>query len=581
MCEGERLVNDILREFYESLNREERALADKVGADRLGLLMRIAINELDLNSEGLELRNDPTDDQQERLYLMRIGVARIIKLAMQANDLFDAPTVTIQRDLAYSGAVLSLVDAAGALEHGRRVAQSLPGIAGRIEKLPDRFRIVLPAKLADLELHERELERFYIGQYRTRLAEGYGAVVGDRIAGEIKSLLMELVYPYAEHFIGYEADPKLDLYFFGYAYNEMLVSKGFDTFHYSTLFGGVSFANYKLAAIFIVSVAKKHRAFVQALLDKEPSIRIEDILTVSVETVGFVEGLREFINQFGEQFEGHMPVTYDEVRLIFDVISVSRRNLALLDRPGAPLPPLIQCSDDHVIRPLAGSASDEVMLFLLNSLQHRFPKDYDRAQRAREGVMQRAIENAIRSILPTLEFRGNVKLRQARKVLTDIDLVMVAASGDQIILTQLKHQDPYGADLASMLSRTRRLNKQVSDWLVKVRSWLGSASTAELRATFRLPQGSTRPDIRLLVLTRHYAHTLRRVVDGEDVTYSNWNQLVTAIARLQARSGDATVGELIKELRALSVPEVREYLPEPSSVWSIGNLRFTIEQDQV
>lgn len=77
------------------------------------------------------------------------------------------------------------------------------------------------------------------------------------------------------------------------------------------------------------------------------------------------------------------------VRTIFDVLSVSRRNLGLLDRPGAPMPPLIQCSDEHVIRPLAGATSDQVMLFLLNSLQQRFPKEYDQAQGAREWACDR------------------------------------------------------------------------------------------------------------------------------------------------------------------------------------------------
>lgn len=574
-------MTDSLREFYESLNREEQALAAEVATDRLGLLMRIAINEVDLDFEGITLETEPTEADHERWYLMRIGVVRIIKLAMQAHASFDAPTITIRRDLTYSRAVLSLMGVAGAIEHGRRVAQSLTAKGGRIEKRPDGFRIVLPAKLTDLELHERELERLQKGHHRRMFAEGYEAMVGVKIGDEVKSLLSDLVYPFAKHFIGYEADPTLDFYFFGPAYNDMLLAKGFDTFHFSTIFGGVTFANYQLAAIFIVSVAMKHRAYVQALLDKEPSIRIEDVLTVSVEIAGFLEGMRAFINEFGERFESHVPVTDDTVRIIFDVLSVSRRNLALLDRPGAPIPPLIRCSDEHVIRPLAGAACDEVMLFLLNSLQHNFPREYDRAQQAREGVMQRSAERAIRSVLPTLEFRGNIKLRQAGKLLTDIDLVIVEASRDRVILTQLKHQDPYGADFAAMLARTDRLNHQVSDWLLRVRSWLAAVSTSELRASLRLPAGSARPEVSLLVLTRHYAHSLRKVVDAEDATFSNWNQLVTAIARLQEREGEATMGDLVEELRALSSPEEEEHLPEPSSIWTVGNLRFTIEQEQV
>lgn len=572
-------MTDSLREFYECLNQEERALAAEVATDRLGLLMRIAVNELDLDFEGVDVGTEPTGADEERSYLMRIGVVRIVKLAMQAHARFDAPTVTIRRNLTYSGAVLSLIGVAGAIEHGRRIAQSLTAKGGWIERLSDRFRIVLPAKLADLELHERELERVQKRHYRRTFAEDYETTVGAKIGDEVRSLLTDLVYPFAKHFIGYEADPTLDFYFFGPAYSDMLLAKGFDTFHFSTAFGGVTFGNYQLAAIFIVSVAMKHRAYVRALLDKEPSIRIEDVLTVSVETPSFLEGMQAFINEFGEQLYGHEPVTNDTVRSIFDVLSVSRRNLSLLDRPGAPIPPLIQCSDDHVIRPLAGADSDEVMLFLLNSLQHSFPKEYDRAQQAREGVMQRAAERVILSVLPALEFRGNIKLRQAGKVLTDIDLVIVDAANNRVILAQLKHQDPYGADFATMLARTDRLNRQVSDWVHKVRSWLAAVSTAELRATLRLPSGSARPEVSLLILSRHYAHSLRKVV-GDDATFSNWNQLVTAVARLQGRAGEATMGDLMKELKVLSTPEEEEYLPEPSSVWTVGNLRFTVEQEQ-
>ncbi|MER9955186.1 hypothetical protein NKJ52_10100 [Mesorhizobium australicum] len=571
---------DVLREFYNRLSDEEQNLAAEVAADRLGLLMRIAINELDLDFEGVHLRGAPSEVDHERSYIMRIGVMRIVKTAMQAHRQFEAPAITIQRDPRYSAPVLSMISMAGTIEHGRRVAQSLFAKGGRIERTRDSFRIILPSKLADLELHERELERYYVRD-RTILSEGYEAIIGEKIGDEVRTLMTDLVYPFRTHFIGYEADPALDFYFFGHAYTDMLLAKGFDTFHFSTTFGGVTFSNFKLAVIFIVSVGMKHRGFVRALMEKVPSIRIEDVLTVSVETASFLEGLREFINQFGRQFEAHVPVTNEDVRSIFDVLSISRSNLALLDRPGSPIPPLIQCSDEHVIRPLAGATSDEGMLFLLNALQHSFPKEYDRAQRTREGVMQRAVERAVKAAFPTLDYRGNIKLRQGGKVLTDLDLVMVEPSSERVVLVQLKHQDPYGADLATMLSRTGRLNQQVSDWLRKVRSWLAAVSTSELRATLRLPSGTASPEVSLLVLTRHYAHSLRTVLDEKDATFANWNQFVTAIARLRERRVDTLgLNDLLKELASLSVPEEVDHLPEPASSWDVGSLRFTIEQEQ-
>lgn len=574
-------MTENLRDFYDRLNGAEQQLATEVAADRIGLLMRIAINELDLDFEGFHRGAAAEEVDQERSYIIRMGVVRIIKLAMEAHREFEAPAITIQRDLRYSGPVLQLIAMAGTIEHGRRVGQSLSAVGGRIEMLEDSFRIILPSRLPDLELHERELERFHVGNHRSFLSESYEAVVGGKIGGEVRKLLTDLVYPFATHFIGYEADPTLDFYFFGHAYTDMLLAKGYDTFHFSTTFGGITFSNFKLAATFIVSIGMKHRAFVRALMEKVPSIRIEDVLTVSVETSGYLEGLRDFINEYGQQFEGHVPVTDEDVRIIFDVLSISRRNLALLDRPGAPIPPLIQCSDGHVVRPLAGATSDEVMLFLLNALQQSFPKEYDRAQLAREGVMQRAVEKAVCEVLPALEYRGNIKLRQSGKVMTDLDLVIVEPSSERVVLVQLKHQDPYGADLATMLSRTGRLNQQVSDWLRKVRSWLAAASSSEIRATLRLPSGAAEPEVSLLILTRHYAHSLRNVVGGSDAMFANWNQLVTATARLQER-GTIVLGlnDLLEELKDLSVPEGIEYLPEPASSWGVGSLRFTIEQEE-
>jgi hypothetical protein len=287
--------------------------------------------------------------------------------------------------------------------------------------------------------------------------------------------------------------------------------------------------------------------------------------------------MRDFINYFGEPMEGHVPVTDEDARAIFETLSISRRNLDLLDRPGAPIPPLVQCSDGHVIRPLAGATTD-VMLFLLNSLQHSFRRDYDRAQMAREGAMQRALERTLRTAIPDLQFRPNIKLRRNGKVLTDLDLVVMDPSRNRVIIVQLKHQDPYGADLATMQSRTQRLDQQVGDWLVKVRSWLADAKPAELRATLGLPASIARPSMSLFVLTRHFAHSLRNVVNGDDVAFSNWTQLVSAIGRMRTNGG-ASLDDLMSEVSEFSRAEEEYYLPEPTSEWSVGGLRYTIEQE--
>lgn len=572
------MAEDDLREFYDRLNLEEAELASQIANDRMGLAMRVAINELDLDFEGVHAKDAGTETAQERAYLMRIGTNRIIKLALQAHSEFDAPTLTFRRNQSLTLSVLNLLSKISTIEHGRRVAQSLRARSGQIDKTPDGFRIVLPPQIADLELHERELDRLYLERRRELFLDRYEAIVDKEIGDDVRSLLDELVYPFMDHFIGYEADPKLDVYFFGHAFNEISMSKGFDTFHFSALFGGITFQNYKLGATFILSVGMKHRAFVNALLRKEPSIRMEDILTVSVLTQNFVEGLQLFINDFGAPLEGHVPVNEEQARVIFETLSISRRNLDLLDRPGSPIPPLVQCSDFHVIRPLAGATSD-VMLFLLNSLQHQFRGDYDRAQAAREGALQRALEHELRTVIPDVQIRPNVKLRRAKKTLTDLDLVVVDALRNCVMFVQLKHQDPYGADLAAMQSRINRLDQQVGDWLCKVRSWLHEANAKELLSTLGLRASLAPPTVRFLVVTRHFAHSLRNIVEGDDTAFSNWTQFVSAVGRLRAKGG-RSLDALLNEIREYSLAEQEHYLPEPKTRWAVGGLRFTIEQGQ-
>lgn len=567
---------ETLRSFYDALTREEKRVGGMFEDDAFGLVMRVAINELDLELEGVHRGGAlPIEEDHERAYVMRLGVNRIIKLALSAHPRFLAPTWTIPRDLDLSAEVLSFVMQLGTIDHGRRIAQSLSSKGGRIEAGSGRFTITLPPSVIDHELHERELDDRSRERGRQRFEEGPQAFVDDQIGREVRELLTELVYPYAGRFIGYESDPKLDVYFFGRAYNELRLSRGYDTFHFATRFGGMTFLHFKLAATFVLQAANRHRAFVRALLEKEPHVRIEDILTVSGDTENFRESMRDFINYFGEGIEGHAPVDDDGVRILFDVLSIGRRNRDLLDRPGAPIPPLVQCSDGHVVKVLSGAGTD-IMQFLLNSLQQSFPRDYDAAQREREGVMQRGIESMLGDALPSLEFRANIKLRQRGKVLTDLDLVAIDAARGEALLFQLKHQDHYGDDLATMQARTSRLNKQVADWLTKVRGWLALASAAELRSALRLPAASGPLAVKLMIVTRHFAHSLRDVSRGEDAAFANWAQLAAAAAGMKRERQPGSLNRLIELTRELSEAESVSHLPEPPAVYQVGELRFSL-----
>lgn len=568
-----------LQAFNAALDREEAVFAAEVASDRSGILLRVAVNELDLLTEGTGHSTEAFDE--ERLHLTRLGALRAVKLSLDAHPRFDKPTVTLRRDPYFTKPVLSVVQGLGIIEHGRRIARSVAMGAGQLaETGADRFAVTLPSRISDPGFHERRLDQVYRNQSRGVFHDVHAAVFDSKFTNKVRKLIRRHVRPFMDHFISYDTEPEIDSYFFAIAYHELMLSPGFDTFHYTTRFGGQPFRNYQLAAAFIVSIAMKHRAFVAALLKKSPGIRLEDILTVSAETAGFLDDMRRFLDEYGSDLEGHEPPTDEGVRIIFDVLSVGRHNSALLAKSGGAIPPLLQCSDEHVIKPLAG-AGLQIMQFLLESLRLAFPSEYDRAQRDREAAMQAAAKRVLSSALPNLSFRDNVRLRREGRTLTDVDLVVTGALSDGIILVQLKHQDPFGDDLAAMRSRTERLNKQVADWLSSVDAWLASSSPMELRSTFRLPTEVPVEKVVRMVLTRHFAYPLREVAGTGGAIFSNWNGLVAAVEQLAAvEVSKRSLAALVTILQEAAGRDGEDYAEEPPSEWRVGKLEFSIVIDE-
>ena len=63
-----------------------------VAQDVVGLRMRLAINELEVELEGALRARRESDAYEERGYLMALGASRMVKLALDAHPTFMAPT---------------------------------------------------------------------------------------------------------------------------------------------------------------------------------------------------------------------------------------------------------------------------------------------------------------------------------------------------------------------------------------------------------------------------------------------------------------------------------------------------------
>ena len=570
-----------LGDFFDALNEQEAKFTPVLAEDNLGLMLRAAVNELDWYYYNLSREAEPTAEQHEQFYLLHIGLSRLIKLALEARPAFDVPTVSYVRDSTISVPILEIASGLGMIEHGRRVAQTAMTGIGIVEKLAERnYRVVLPASLPDDEAQERSVAEHYRAIASEDFARTLESEIGQEISQESRALLSQLVYPFMKHFIGYDAHSTLDAYFFGIAAHRLRGAEGYDSFHHAIRFGGVTFQKYKLALTFLISMAVRHERFAEALVEKDPGVRLENVLTVSAETEPFIADMCEAMNFFGGLLEGFEETTLDEARLIFSVLSVGRSNTAVLDRPGCALPLLVQCSDHDVIRCQTGAHSSP-MQFLLDSLRHHFPRDYDKHQRTRERTMQAAMKRILDEACPGLQYRENINVRCDGRLLTDIDLVVMESDTGTILLVQLKHQDIYGMDVHSRHLRTARLKDQARRWLDVVAKWIATVGRPGIQTALQLGKGFSAITTYRVVLTRHYSFPLREVATDGDVAFGNWNQFVNAALLARQQAGTPRLADLVAMLRSSQDAGGRqEHLAEPRSLWVIDDLRFTVEQEQ-
>lgn len=569
-----------VREFFDALTQQEKKFAERLATDNLGLFIRAAINELDWYSYNLARAEEPTFDQQEQFYLLHLGVTRLIKLALEGRRSFDVPTVLFRRDRSITIPVLEIAAGLGMIEHGRRVAQAAMTGLGTVDRTgPQEFLVTLPPVLPDDEYYERAVAEHFDAIAREDFEELLRSEIGADMATDVERLLTELVHPFMEHFIGYDADPTLDTYFFGVASHLLRMKEGYDSFHFAVSFGGVPFQKYMLGLTFLMSLAVRHERFAETLVKKVPGILLENVLTVSAETAPFLEDMLAAINFFGGLFDEYEDATPEQVRTVFEVLSVGRENTKVLDRPGSPLPLLIRCSDNDFIRCQSAVLANP-MQYLLDSLRHHFPGEYDQNQRTREQSMQRAARRVLDDVIPGLEYLDNVHLRKEGRTLTDIDLVALEAATGAALLIQLKHQDTYGMDIHSGHLRGRRLREQSERWLGAVADWARSAHRSEVRATLRV--GADFPEVETfrVIVTRHFGHPLGGVTQAPDVAFANWNQFYNATLQARDRHERPTLADLVTLLREGERPGgAMEHEPEPRSEWIIDELRFTTRQE--
>lgn len=541
------------------------------------------MSELDWHYHNYSKAENPTAEQQEQIYILHLGTSRLVQLALEIHESFEFPVVTMRRNRDLAIRVLEIASGLGMIQHGRRVAQSVSFGLGTINQTDENeFVITLPKEVEDQDFYEREVVRHYNSESRRLFKEAIRTENWDALNKEVSTLIHDLVYPFRQHFIGYDAHPVLDSFFYGLAMHELTLQQGYDTYHYATSFGGVRMQSYVIALTYLVSISIRHEQFAEALVKKVPEVKLENVLTINADLDPFVESLCYAVNYFGSSFGNYEEIGLAEARQIADVLSLSRENIKLIDAPGSPYPLLVKFSDTGLIRSTFGARSEPVR-FLLESLRFHFPQDYDKNQADREGSFQRATRRVLDDCFSDLEYRENVTMRIDGRTLSDIDLVVIDKTNRSILMCQLKHQELYGYDLHARAARTKRLRIQVEEWLNALENWLMSVGLEGALMALQLPK-RMREELRVytIVISRDFAFPLKDIVTGDDQAFASWEQFYNALQIAKRDHVNARLSGLIRVLRETHISgEPVTHLEEPTLKWRINELTFITEQDGV
>ena len=573
-------MDSTLKKFFAALDFEEADFLSTLATQDGDLILRTAVNELDWLQYSLQ-HKDLDFDEQEGLYILSLGVARLIKLTLDSRD---SPELgyNLIRDERRSIPVLEIASGLGMIQHGRRIAQTVSaGLCAIHAEGDSDFVVTLPAVVPDDEYYERAVCTHYQEQSRRAFQEVLSSRKLQKVKVKVDRLLRDLVYPFQEHFIGYGAHRILDDYFFALAYSEVQLADGVDNFPHAARFGGVSFRNYLLGLVFIVSLYIRHERFAVALVEKSKRVKMENILTITAEVRGMVQSIRYAINHFGSVYAGFEAVSLEQAHQIFSVLSVSKETTKLLDAPAVPMPLLVQYSREGVLRCLSG-ARDHPVQFLLNSLRYRFTADYSREQQTRENVMQRAIKRVLDRVFPGLTYSENIEIKLDGRAVTDIDLVLTEATSGAVVLCQLKHQDPYASDLNARRVRSSRLREEGGRWLGSIDRWLARVGDGGVRSSLRLTKSFPPPTIYRVLIAKHYAHPLTSLTQRPDAACGTWPQFFNAVRLVKGQAGRVrSLHDLIATLKKMEAPGGRqEHEAGPPTKWTIRGLTFRVCQSE-
>jgi hypothetical protein len=330
---------------------------------------------------------------------------------------------------------------------------------------------------------------------------------------KVHDRMRELVYVWYDHYIGYGGEPRIDAYFDHQGILAAQRMTGHDVFADDARFGGLPFGLYRAAVWTLIGWALKHVSFALLLHEKHPELRLENLLAVTVDVAGLTS-----------EIAASLQVTTREAAQALYLLELNVENASRVCINGHAAPPLIRAASEQFLKPVAGFLI-EPFQFMLRNLRAEYRSDWDRAVNDREALFR--VE--LFELFPQQGLRKlpkQVRLRRGGNTLTDIDAVVIDKTNGIAGLFQLKWQDPFGHSTRERAARMRNFQREATSWVNAVTEFLQNSTDQDINRLFGLPESALRPQCRLFVVGRYFAHFSGEAAPDGRAAWAVWPQLM-------------------------------------------------------
>jgi hypothetical protein len=335
--------------------------------------------------------------------------------------------------------------------------------------------------LEDIERGERVLEK-----------QRYKRDNLNKVKDNIIEQMKKYVYPWHQHFIGYDTNGDIDAYYSHVA--ELYAEKtfDFDCFEDDDKFGGIPYIIYKKCALLIISFALKHIEYSNLLIKKFSNIELVNVLTINRD-----------IDEIVDIFSDVCNIDNNEAKQVLDCFVLSyekydyyRINIDYL------IMPYTVISKTQIVFSVIGALSG-IYTFLLSELKRKFSKDWNKNISHREAQFRKDIYKLFDNEL-FIKIDRNLPIQYNGKILTDIDACIIEKATNQIAFFQLKWQEQYGNNIGRRQSRMENFIAETNKWINDIIGWLNNIDNRKLASMLGLKEKQVNiSKVKLFVIGKH------------------------------------------------------------------------------